>query len=69
MKNKSLDLWIYLARFYSGLLNAGMLLYISTMLTLHTGNITRISIGFIEGDWPSIILPGVAVLSYFLGAL
>lgn len=67
MKNRPFDFWIYLARFYSGFLNAGMLLYISTMLTLHTGNLTRISIGIMEGNWPAIIFPSVAVISYFIG--
>lgn len=59
------NIWVYLARFYSGLLNAGMLLSINTMLTLHTGNTTRISIFLVNREWDLIVFPAIALLSYF----
>lgn len=59
--------WIYLARFYSGMLNAGMLLAIGTMLTLHTGNLTRLSINSAMGNWSDIWSPALAIISYLIG--
>ena len=45
------DGWILMALFYAGFLNAGMLLYIHTMLTLHTGNLTRLMVSLVQVDW------------------
>ena len=68
MNNKKLDFWVYFVRFYSGYLNAGMLLTIGTMLTLHSGNMTRVSMHIIYQEWELVIFPLVATLSYFVGA-
>lgn len=68
MKNK-LNLWVYMARFLSGFLNAGMLLSVGSMLTLHTGNLTRASMYMVNQDWELVFLPVLAIISYFLGAL
>lgn len=68
MENKKMDFWVYFARFYSGYLNAGMLLAIGTMLTLHSGNLTRISIYLVQGEWGLMFYPLAAILSYFIGA-
>lgn len=68
MENRKMDFWVYFARFYSGYLNAGMLLAIGTMLTLHSGNLTRISIYLVQGEWELMFYPLAAILSYFIGA-
>lgn len=68
MDNKKMDFWVYFARFYSGYLNAGMLLAIGTILTLHSGNLTRISIHIVNQEWELIVFPLAATLSYFIGA-
>lgn len=64
---RAYNFWIYLARFYSGMLNAGMLLSIGTMLTLHTGNLTRVSINTVLGQWDQILYPSVAIIAYLVG--
>lgn len=69
MSNKKLNYWVYMARFLSGFLNAGMLLSVGSMLTLHTGNLTRASMYLVNQDWELVILPVVAIVSYFLGCL
>lgn len=68
MVNKKHNLWVYMARFLSGFLNAGMLVSVGSMLTLHTGNLTRASMSVVEGEWDLIGLPVMAISTYFLGA-
>lgn len=68
MDRKKMDFWVYFARFYSGWLNAGMLLAIGRILTLHSGNLTRISIYIINQEWGKILFPLAATVSYFIGA-
>lgn len=63
------NIWVFVARFYSGVLNSGMLILIGSMLTLHTGNITRLSMSLIQGNWSEALFPAVAVLSYFVGCV
>lgn len=59
--------WIYLARFYSGMLNAAMLMSIGMMLTLHTANLTNISINLVLGNMEAIWRPAAIVLAYLVG--
>lgn len=69
MTNKKWNLWVYMARFLSGFLNAGMLVSVGSMLTLHTGNLTRATMSAANQEWDQIFLPALAIVSYFLGAL
>lgn len=69
MTNNKWNWWIYMARFLSGFLNAGMLVSVGSMLTLYTGNLTRASMHAANQEWSLILLPAVAIISYFLGCL
>lgn len=69
MVNKKHNYWVYMARFLSGFLNAGMLVSVGSMLTLHTGNLTRASMSLVNQEWDMLVLPVIAIISYFLGAL
>lgn len=63
------DGWVLMARFYAGFLNAGMLLYIHTMLTLHTGNLTRLMVSLVQVDWQETGFLLMPLLAFFGGCL
>ena len=64
MVNTKHNLWVYMDRFLSGFLNAEMLVSVGSMLTLHTGNLTRASMSVVQGEWDLIGLPFLAILTF-----